>query len=168
VGHTFDGEGMPRSPLALIERGVATNVVHDRATAHRFGCRTTGHATPQPSSSGPLASNLVLATGEGGTEALLRGVDRGILVTQFHYTNMVEPTKLTLTGMTRNGTFLVERGEVARAVRNLRFTQSLVEALGRVTGLGGDATLCSALFGGHTVVPSVRIDGFHFSSGTEF
>lgn len=168
VGHTFDGEGMPRATLPLIERGVAANVVHDRATAHRFGCRSTGHATPQPSSSGPLPSNLVLAAGEGGTEALLRGVDRGILVTQFHYTNMVEPTKLTLTGMTRNGTFLVERGEVVRPLRNLRFTQSLAEALTRVTGLGGDATLCSALFGGFTVVPSVRIDGFHFSSGTEF
>lgn len=168
VGHTFDGEGLPRASVTLIDRGVARNVVHDRATAHRFGCRSTGHATPQPSSSGPLATNLVLAPGSGGAEELMRGVDRGVLVTQFHYTNMVEPTRLTLTGMTRNGTFLVERGEVAGAVRNLRFTQSLVEALRNVTGLGGDAQLCSALFGGHTVVPSVRIDGFHFSSSTEF
>src|SRR5262249_62142511 len=96
------------------------------------------------------------------------GVDRGILVTQLHYTNMVEPTKLTLTGMTRNGTFLVEKGEVTRPVKNLRFTQSLVDALNRVSGLGGDARLASALFGGFTVVPSLRIDGFRFSSGTDF
>jgi PmbA protein len=168
VGHTFDGEGVPRAPVRLIERGVAAGLVHDRVTARRFGCASTGHATPQPSSSGPLAANLVLSPGAARAEDLLRDVDRGILVTQFHYTNMVEPTRLTLTGMTRNGTFLVERGEVTRPVRNMRFTQSLVEALNRVSGLGGDARLASALFGGYVVVPSVRIDGFRFSSGTDF
>ncbi len=167
VGHTFDGEGLPRVPVRLIERGVAAGLVHDRGTARRFGCASTGHATPQPSNSGPLATNLVFAPGAANVD-LLDGVDRGILVTQFHYTNMVEPTKLTLTGMTRNGTFLVERGRVTRPIRNMRFTQSLVEALNRVSGLGGDARLASALFGGFTVVPSVRIDGFHFSSGTDF
>lgn len=170
VGHVFDGEGVPRATVPLIDRGVACGLVHDRATAHRSGCRSTGHATPQPSSDGPIAQNLVLLGGAGGTGApdLLRGVDRGILVTQFHYTNMVEPTALTLTGMTRNGTFLVERGEVAGPVKNLRFTQSLVEALRHVTGIGGDARLASALFGGYTVVPSVRIENFHFTSATEF
>jgi predicted Zn-dependent protease len=168
VGHTFDGEGLPRVPVRLIEHGVATGLVHDRDTARRFGCASTGHATPQPSSSGPMATNLVLAPAAGVADDLLAGVDRGILVTQFHYTNMVEPTKLTLTGMTRNGTFLVERGAVTRPVRNMRFTQSLVDALNRVSGLGGDARLASALFGGFTVVPSLRIDGFHFSSGTDF
>jgi predicted Zn-dependent protease len=81
---------------------------------------------------------------------------------------MVEPTALTLTGMTRNGTFLIEDGEIVGAVRNMRFTQSLVEAFNRVSALGGDATLASALFGGFVVVPSVRVEGFGFSSGTEF
>jgi predicted Zn-dependent protease len=81
---------------------------------------------------------------------------------------MVEPTALTLTGMTRNGTFLVENGEIVGAVKNMRFTQSLVEAFNRVSALGGDATLASALFGGYVVVPSVRVEGFGFSSGTEF
>ena len=168
VGHTFDGEGVPRVSVRLIEEGVAKGLVHDRSTARRCGCATTGHATPQPSSSGPMATNLVLSPGAGASSDLLRDVDRGILVTQLHYTNMVEPTKLTLTGMTRNGTFLVERGEVTRPIRNMRFTQSLVEALNRVSGLGGDARLASAMFGGFTVVPSLRIDGFRFSSGTDF
>jgi predicted Zn-dependent protease len=167
VGHTFDGEGVPRVPVRLIEHGVASGLVHDRDTARRFGCASTGHATPQPSNSGPIATNLVLAPAGRG-EDLLAGVDRGILVTQFHYTNMVEPTKLTLTGMTRNGTFLIEKGEVTRPIRNMRFTQSLVEALNRVSGLGDDARLASALFGGFTVVPSVRNDGLRFSSGTDF
>jgi predicted Zn-dependent protease len=168
VGHVFDGEGVPRTPVHLIDHGVAKGVVHDRRTARKMGCRTTGHATPQPSVMGPLPANLVLATGGGDRDALIRDVDRGILVTEFHYTNMVEPTKLTLTGMTRNGTFLIENGQVTRPVVNMRFTQSLVEALGRVSGIGGDARLASALFGGYMVVPSLRIDGFRFTSQTEF
>jgi predicted Zn-dependent protease len=93
---------------------------------------------------------------------------RGLLVTQFHYSNVVEPTKLTLTGMTRNGTFLVENGEIVGAVKNMRYTESVVEALKRVSGIGGDAKLASALFGGWVVVPSLRVEGFGFSSGTEF
>jgi predicted Zn-dependent protease len=93
---------------------------------------------------------------------------RGLLVTQFHYSNVVEPTKLTLTGMTRNGTFLVENGEIVGAVKNMRYTESLTEALKRVSGVGGDLRLASALFGGWVVVPSLRVEGFGFSSGTDF
>jgi predicted Zn-dependent protease len=168
VGPVFDGEGLPRTRVTLVQGGVAKAVVHDRLTARRAGCASTGHALPQPSTHGPAPGNLVLAPGTGGTEDLMRDVKRGILVTQFHYTNMVEPTALTLTGMTRNGTFLVENGEIVGAVKNMRFTQSLVEAFNRVSALGGDATLASALFGGYVVVPSVRVEGFGFSSGTGF
>lgn len=168
VGPVIDGEGLPRSRVTLVEGGVAKAVVHDRLTARRAGCASTGHAQPQPSTHGPAPDNLVLAPGTGDTAHLLRDVKRGLLVTQFHYTNMVEPTALTLTGMTRNGTFLIEDGEIVGAVRNMRFTQSLVEAFNRVSALGGDATLASALFGGFVVVPSVRVEGFGFSSGTEF
>ncbi len=168
VGHVFDGEGVPRAPVPLIQEGVAVGLVHDRATARRNGCRSTGHATPQPSAMGPLPHNLVLSPGQASIEDLVRDVDRGVLVTEFHYTNMIEPTRLTLTGMTRNGTFLIENGKVTRAVRNMRFTQSLVEALGRVSGLAADPHLCSALFGGYTVVPAMRVDGFRFTSRTDF
>jgi predicted Zn-dependent protease len=177
VGPVFDGVGMPRQRVALVERGVAKGLVHDQSTAKRAGCASTGHAQPQPSRDGPYAGNLVLETGGGGgagasastgTDDLIRGVKRGLLVTQFHYSNVVEPTKLTLTGMTRNGTFLIENGEIVGAVKNMRYTESLVEAFGRVSAMGGDATLASALFGGWVVVPSVRIEGFGFSSGTEF
>lgn len=168
VGPVFDGEGLPRERVMLIERGVSTGVVHDQSTARKAGCASTGHAQPQPSAEGPSAGNLVLAPGDADAAELLAGVDKGILVTQFHYTNIVEPTRLTLTGMTRNGTFLIEKGEIAQPLRNLRFTQSLVEALQRVTALGRDGVLSSALFGGHIVVPAVRLDGFRFSSSTDF
>lgn len=97
VGHVFDGEGVPRVPVPLIQAGVAVGLVHDRATARRSGCRTTGHATPQPSSMGPLPANLVLMPGKQSAADLVRDVDRGVLVTEFHYTNMVEPTRLTST-----------------------------------------------------------------------
>ncbi len=171
VGPVFDGEGLPRQRVTLVERGVARSVVHDQLTARRAGCASTGHALPQPSREGPQPGNLCLLPGDGargGTEELIRGVKRGLLVTQFHYSNVVEPTKLTLTGMTRNGTFLIENGEIVGAVKNMRYTESLVEAFRRVTALGGNAELSSALFGGWVVVPSVRIEEFQFSSGTEF
>ncbi len=168
IGHVFDGEGVPRTSVPLITDGVARGVVHDRRTAQRMGCRSTGHALPQPNPIGPLPTNLVLSPGGAASDDLIRDVDKGILVTECHYTNMVEPTRLTLTGMTRNGTFLIEKGQVSRPIKNMRFTQSLVEALQRVSGLGGDTKLCSALFGGFTVVPSLRVDGFHFTSQTGF
>ena len=168
VGPVFDGVGMPRQRVALVEGGVARNLVHDQVTAHRAGCASTGHAQPQPSRDGPYAGNLVLEPAQAGSAELIRGVKRGLLVTQFHYSNVVEPTQLTLTGMTRNGTFLIENGEIVGAVKNMRYTESLVEAFKRVSGIGGDPTLASALFGGWAVVPSVRIEEFGFSSGTEF
>jgi len=168
VGPVFDGEGRARQRVALVERGVAAGLVHDAQTARRFGCQSTGHARPQPCPDGPMPENLVLAAGESPRAALIAGVKRGLLVTQFHYSNLVEPTRLTLTGMTRNGTFLIENGEIVGPVRNLRYTMSVVEAFGRISGLGSDATLASALFGGHVVAPSLRIEDFQFSSGTEF
>jgi len=168
VGPVFDGEGLPRQRVALVERGVARNLVHDQVTARRAGCATTGHAQPQPSRDGPYPSNLVLEPGRASTDELIKGIKRGLLVTQFHYTNVVEPTRLTLTGMTRNGTFLIENGEIVGAVKNMRYTESLVEALRRVSALGSNATLSSAMFGGWVVVPSLRIEEFGFSSGTEF
>ncbi len=166
LGHVFDAEGMPRQTVHLIDQGIAKGVVYDSRTAVQSGCKSTGHALPQPSASGPLATNLVLAAGDSSD--LRKDIDYGVLVTQLHYTNMVEPTQLTLTGMTRNGTFLIEKGEVTNPIKNMRFTHSLVDALKRVTGISQEQELASALFGGFTVVPAVRIDGFNFSSKTDF
>ena len=88
-------------------------------------------------------------------------------VTRFHYTNLIEPRDVTLTGMTRGGTFLIEGGRVTAPVCNLRFTQSLVEALQRVTGVGHRAEVAGALFQGEIVCPALRIEGFRFTSTTE-
>lgn len=164
----FDGEGTPKSRQVLVERGVPLGPVTDRQFAHKRGQSSSGHAQPQPSSQGPMPSNLVVAPGDADDAALLAGLDRGLLVTQFHYTNSIDPKELVLTGMTRNGTFLVEAGRVVGAVQNLRFTQSLIEALAGLEALGRDGELAGALFDGEIVTPPMRLARFRFTSGTDF
>jgi predicted Zn-dependent protease len=167
-GLPFDGEGTPKERVVLVDAGVLRDPVTDPAYARKLGLPCTGHARPQPSSEGPAATNLVVLPGELATADLVAGVERGLLITQFHYTNVIDPRELVLTGMTRNGTFLIENGEVTRAVRNLRFTESLVRALSRVTGIGREREVAGALFDGEIVAPALRIEGFRFTSSTDF
>jgi predicted Zn-dependent protease len=169
-GPPFDAEGMPRQRVALVERGVARAVVHDRRTARAAGgaVTSTGHALPQPSTSGPLPQNLVIAPGETSLEELIRSTERGVLVTRLHYTNVVEPKQLLLTGMTRDGTFLIEKGQLTSALKNLRFTDSAARVFAGIEAAGNDPLSLDALFGGNFVSPSLKVRSFAFSSGTEF
>lgn len=159
----FDYEGSPRRVVPFFTHGVARGVVHDSFTAHEAKTTTTGHALPAPNPSGPLPMHLVLEAGGETRERLMRDVQRGILVTRFHYVNIVHPKETTLTGMTRDGTFLIENGSVTHAVKNLRFTQSILEALSRVSGIENMLTLVNQE-GFYCQVPTLRIDGFHFTS----
>lgn len=165
-GLPFDGEGTPKCRVALVDHGILGPPVTDSRWAEKTGAPNTGHAQPQPTTEGPSAQNLVVAPGEERIEDLVSGVGRGLLVTQFHYTNVIEPLDLTLTGMTRNGTFAIENGRVVHAVRDLRFTQSLVGALARITGVGRDLDVAGALFDGEVVCPALRIERFRFTSTT--
>ncbi len=167
-GFLFDGEGSPKERVPLLVDGALQGPVTDERWARKLGLPNTGHGRPQPSPAGPMATNLYLAPGDKSPDQLVAGVEHGLWVTQFHYTNMIEPRSLTLTGMTRNGTFLIERGRVGPAVKNLRFTQSLVEALQRVTGIGDTLEVAGALFDGEVVCPALRIEGFRFTSTTDF
>jgi predicted Zn-dependent protease len=167
-GVPFDFEGMPRKRLTLVEKGVLKNLAHDRRTAKMMGVETTGHALPQPNPSGPYAMNLNIAPGKDSPEKIIKSTKNGVLVTQFHYTNVVNPMQLSITGMTRNGTFMIENGEIAYAVKNMRFTESVIKALSNVSAIGNDPTCASSTFGGGYVVPTLRIEKFTFSSGTEF
>lgn len=164
----FDGEGTPRTRVPLLEGGALRGFVTDRRWARERGTANTGHACLQPSAGGPRAESLVLAPGALPDAELVAGVERGLLVTQFHYTNLIEPRDLVLTGMTRNGTYLIEDGRVVGSVKNLRFTQGLVEALQNVTGVGSEQRVAGALFEGEAVLPSLRIDGFRFTSSSDF
>ncbi len=167
-GIPFDGEGNPKAAVTLVERGTLRGPVTDRHYARKLGLPCTGHAREQPNADGPAAENLRVQVGRTSRRDLIAGLDRGLLVTQFHYTNMIEPRDLTLTGMTRNGTFWVEGGEVKHAVRNLRFTESLTNALRNVRAVGDVAHVAGALFDGAVVTPPLLIDGYRFTSTTDF
>jgi predicted Zn-dependent protease len=152
----FDSEGTPRANLALVTDGVTTAVAHDRRTAADVGATSTGHASASSRSWGPMPSTMRMAAGsstaepgpDGGpldptTAPLIAGVERGLLVTDFWYTRVLDPKSLVITGLTRNGVWLIEDGEVTSAVGNMRFTQSYPQALGpgAVRGVGARSVL---------------------------
>jgi predicted Zn-dependent protease len=167
-GLPFDFEGVPRRKVTLVENGVAKALVHDRKTAKKAGEETTGHGLPVPNTSGPIPLNMVMKTGDASVEDMIASTKKGILVTQFHYTNTVNPMKLMVTGMTRNGTFLIEDGKVTKAVKNMRMTESLEKVLNNVEMIGKDAIKRRGFFGGGLVVPALKVKNFTFSSGTDF
>ncbi|MCH2104739.1 MAG: TldD/PmbA family protein [Planctomycetes bacterium] len=167
-GLAFDWEGTPKQRVELVKGGVLGDPVTDRLWAAKLGVANTGHAHSQPNTHGPKPGNMVLAPGSQSMDELIGGVKRGLLVTQLHYTNMIDPRDLLLTGMTRNGTFLIEDGEVTRPVKNLRFTESLVSALASVSGVGQEVEVAGALFDGEIVCPALRIEDFRFTSSTDF
>ncbi len=162
----FDYEGVGKQRVTLVERGVCRDVVHDSMTAGREGGTSTGHGFPAPNPYGPFPMNQLMAPGEASREELVAGLDRGLLVTRFHYTNTVHPKLAIVTGMTRDGLFLVEKGEIVGPVRNLRFTQSYLDALAAVDAVGRDRRLLRG-FLGSVVVPAVRISSFSFTGATE-
>jgi predicted Zn-dependent protease len=168
VGIPFDFEGSPRRAVKLVDRGVVQAVVHDRRTARRAATRSTGHALPLPNAYGPLPVNLVMAAGRSQPQELVAGTRRGLLITRFHYTNVLDPKTLTLTGMTRFGTFLIENGKLGPAVQNMRFTDSMERVLGSVEGVTRTRRFCGSFFGGGYVVPGVKLGRLAFTSGTDF
>ncbi len=162
----FDYEGVAKRPVELIERGVCRGVVHDTQTAARAGVTSTGHGLPAPNSYGPFPINVVMEPGTTSREELIGGMDRGLLVTRFHYTNPVHPKLVIVTGMTRDGTFLVEGGRIVGPVKNLRFTQSYLEALAGTVAVGRERKTLKGFLGG-VAVPAVRIEGWTFTGATE-
>ena len=161
----FDAEGVPKQRLALLDAGVCRDLAFDQQTAARAGRSSTGHGLPAPNPYGPFPTNMVMAAGDAGFDDLVGGIDRGLLVTRFHYTNPVYPKRVVITGMTRDGTFLVEDGKLVGAVRNLRFTMSYLDALANVEAVGRDRRCLRGMLGG-SVVPSLRLSSFSFTGAT--
>jgi predicted Zn-dependent protease len=106
--------------------------------------------------------------GTDSLDELVAGLERGLYVTRFHYTNVVHPVTTSITGMTRDGTFLVEDGRIVGGVRNLRFTQSCLDALSGCEAIGSDAQLTGDLDDGNVLAPPVRLSGFSFTSTTAY
>ena len=165
----FDFEGIPKQKVTFFEEGIAKGVTYDSFTAGREGKRSTGHGLIAPNTEGPIPINLLMKEGSSSLEEMIRSVRRGIYVTRFHYTNVVEPMKAVLTGMTRDGTFLIEEGEIKRPIKNLRFTESILRALSRVKAISKDRRVCSEgtvysrRFVTGVVAPAIKVDGFNFS-----
>jgi PmbA protein len=168
IGVGFDFEGVPKRRVTLIDEGVAASLVYDFRAATALGVEPTGHGLPAPSAEGALPMHLSMLPGQTPQADLVAGMERGLLVTRFHYTNLVNLMDTTITGMTRDGTFWVEDGRVAGAVRNLRFTQSILDALSSVRAVGSETELAAEDGYGAARAPALAIDRFAFSSATTF
>lgn len=169
LGVAFDADGTPKRRLDLVAAGISGALAHDRRTARRMGMESTGHAVDGGDVWGAIPLNLFLGPGTESIDDLLAGVRRGLLVTTFNYCRILDPKTQVVTGLTRNGTFLVEDGKVGPGVRNLRFTQSFLDALapGNVLGVGADARFADSEFFGPGLVhvPSLRLGAFRFTGG---
>jgi PmbA protein len=166
LGLPCDAAGTPKQRTALIEAGVAKGVVHDANSAQKAGTATTGNDTGWNM---PLAGNMIFYPGNSTPEALIEGVERGIYVSRFHYTNVVDPLNTVITGMTRDGTFMIENGALVGGLTNFRFTQNILQAFANVTGMAVDQVFQGAFWGSGCLVPqAVRIERFNFSGKTDF
>ena len=167
TGHPFDGEGMPRQKVLLVDKGVVKNLVFSRATAKKMKAKPTGHGFSLPNEYGEAPMNLVFAGGDKSVDEMVRTTERGILVTRLWYIREVDPYEKILTGMTRDGTFLVENGRIAGGIRNFRFNQSVIEMLSNVEMLG-KSVRAAGEESFEMVVPPMKIAGFHFTEVTKF
>jgi predicted Zn-dependent protease len=170
----YDAEGVPKTPLPLIQDGVAHAVVHDTRSAARAGTVSTGHAlSPGGSAWGPAPTNLVLIGGGAADESeLMAPIERGLYVTRLWYVNAVHEKSALLTGTTRDGTFLIEDGRLGRPVKDVRFTDSvlrLLEATEELTAgqrLVSDAEFYGRRFATGVVAPALRAQGFRITGQT--
>jgi PmbA protein len=165
-GMPFDFEGQPTLRLPLVENGIVRNIVTDSYYAAKLDRMNTGHALPAPNAYGPQPRNLVIEAGSKPLQQLIAETNRGLLVTRFWYIRTVDHKKAVVTGMTRDGTFLIENGRVKHGVRNMRFNQSILEAL-RACEFASEQKR-SGQYHYSLVTPAAKIENFHFTSVTEF
>jgi predicted Zn-dependent protease len=167
AGAPFDCEGVPRKRLTLVDRGVVRDIAYCRQTAASAGVEPTGHGFPLPNEFGEAPANIVIAGGDSSVEEMVQSTDRGILVTRLWYIREVDPYEKIFTGMTRDGTFLIEGGTVTAGLRNFRFNQSLIELLSNVEALSRPVR-ASGEESIDMVVPAMKVHRFHFTEVTRF
>ncbi|HEX6207765.1 MAG TPA: metallopeptidase TldD-related protein [Actinomycetota bacterium] len=167
IGLPFDFEGTPKQRVDLVREGIFVGGVHDRRSGAQTGGESTGHALPPPNPEGPFPLNLFMATGNASTDDMIAATRRGLLVSRFHYANVVHPKEAVITGMTRDGTWLIEDGAIVGPVKNLRFTESIIDALDRVDLVGSESTLASEFFFEASRVPALRIGSFRFTGTSD-
>ncbi len=165
-GMPFDYEAHPKQRVLLVDRGVVKNFVTDSYYAKKLNRENTGHALPAPNAWGPQAVNVVVQAGTQSTGDLIAETSRGLLITRFWYIRTVDQKQAIVTGMTRDGTFLIENGRITGGVKNMRFNQSIVEALSRAKFSNDQHRTGSYAYS--LVVPTAKIEGFSFTSTTDF
>jgi predicted Zn-dependent protease len=163
AGAPFDGEGMPRKKVTLVEKGVFRNQVFGRRMAKEYERESTGHGLREPNPEGEMPLNLVVGSGNSSLTDMIQTTDRGIFVSRVWYVRLVDPASILLTGMTRDGTFLIEGGELKQGILNLRFNISVIELLNSVISLG-PAVRAAGEEGFPAVVPAMKVANFNFSS----
>ena len=160
----FDAEGVPRKGVEIITDGVVQGPVHNSYTAARVGAISTGHQ--RGATGGPTATNLFMRPGQRTTEELIASVDHGLYVTRFYYTRLSHNRGCVMTGMTRDGTFLIENGELTTPVKNLRFTQGYVDALAGCGDVSNVAHLNLNEAGVAMHVPAALLERWRFTGQT--
>jgi PmbA protein len=166
-GAPFDGEGVPRRRLTLVEGGVVRDIAYCRQAAAPAGVEPTGHGFPLPNEYGEAPANIVIAGDDSTLEQMVASTARGILVTRLWYIREVDPYEKIFTGMTRDGTFLVEQGRVTGGVRNFRFNQGLMAMLSNVEAMS-PAVRASGEETFDMVVPAMKVRDFNFTEVTRF
>jgi predicted Zn-dependent protease len=169
AGIAFDVEGTPKIPLDLVRAGTTAGLLHTRRTAKALGAESTGHAVEGGAGWGALGANLVLEAGDTPIGDLIGGVERGVLVTDFWYTRILDPRTQVVTGLTRNGVWLIEDGQIARPITNFRFTQSFVDALGpgNVRAVSRERALLAAGWDSVYLVPALHLASWNFTGGAK-
>jgi len=166
----FDFEGSPKQRVVLIDRGAAAGLVYDTLYGARFRHPSTGHGMSPDAVDGPLPLHLGMAPGQENAASMIRACTRGLLIPRFHYVNgLLNPREALMTGLTREGTFLIEDGVPTAPVATMRFTQSLLEAFSRVLGVSRERRLIAdpSQELGCAVMPTVRLAGFRFTGSSE-
>jgi predicted Zn-dependent protease len=167
TGAPFDGEGVPRRPLKLVKEGVPRQVAYSRTAARKAGAESTGHGFPLPNEVGEAPVNIVIAGGSSSVDEMVASTQHGVLVTRFWYIREVEPYEKVMTGMTRDGTFLIRNGEIAGGLRNFRFNQSVVEMLRNVEAMT-PSERASGEEAFDMIVPGMKVNDFQFTEVTRF
>ncbi len=164
----FDFEGVPKQRVDIVKQGVVMGPVYDRYSAAKMGKTSTGHAMPVNFRNfGPLAMNVFMATGNSSVGEMVASTKKGLYINRFWYTRLVHPRDCVITGMTRDGVFMIENGEITQPVKNLRYTMAYVTALANVEMVGNEAHLLTGEFGGlNNTVPALKINGFNFTGST--
>jgi predicted Zn-dependent protease len=168
----FDFEGVAKRKVVMVDKGIAKGVVYDSVSAAKEGKKSTGHAlTPDAAAQGAVPLHIGFRGGNSSVEKMVKNVSRGLLITRFHYLNgFLDPPQAVMTGMTRDGVFLVENGKIQHGIKNLRFTESMVKAFSNVSEISRERRLVNTWWDvtGCINVPALRIKEFNFSGKTDF